>query len=318
MVPRDREEKLRQLAIGAISVIGVVSLSASLPLFGVIAAFFLPLPVLYVRLTNSRSTAVTVAGAAMVTTLVLAGRLTPDLFFYAGLLLFGYLMGEGWRQGQSKEQFVGRAILTVVGVSAAGVLLVAASAGTGPLTLLSRYVGENLRMTLSLYEQMDMPEETIALFRDALPQMTYYLVRILPAMIVAILLLTGWINLLAARRLLAKNRVTAPSLGEFKKWRIPDPIVWGVIGSGVLLMVPVSGIRLIGFSGLIALCPLYFLQGMAITAFWFDHKRVPGLIRGFLYTLILLQHLMMLVVMLVGLFDTWLDFRKRIQTPPKD
>jgi uncharacterized protein YybS (DUF2232 family) len=55
---------------------------------------------------------------------------------------------------------------------------------------------------------------------------------------------------------------------------------------------------------------VYFFQGIAIVSFYFDKKRLPRFVRVFLYTLIALQQLILLVVIGLGFFDLWVNFRR--------
>jgi uncharacterized protein YybS (DUF2232 family) len=55
---------------------------------------------------------------------------------------------------------------------------------------------------------------------------------------------------------------------------------------------------------------VYFFQGIAIVSFLFQKKSAPFALRSFFYILIAIQPLFMLLVIGVGLFDTWFNFRK--------
>jgi uncharacterized protein YybS (DUF2232 family) len=86
--------------------------------------------------------------------------------------------------------------------------------------------------------------------------------------------------------------------------------VWGVIGCGLALFVPSASIKIIGINGLLILLSVYFFQGIAIVSYYFDRRKLPRLIRIFLYTLIAVQQLVLLVVIGLGFFDLWFNFRK--------
>jgi uncharacterized protein YybS (DUF2232 family) len=66
----------------------------------------------------------------------------------------------------------------------------------------------------------------------------------------------------------------------------------------------------LGINGLIVLMTVYFFQGMAITTFFFQKKRFPFILRVFFYGLIVVQQFLLLLVIALGFFDTWLNFRK--------
>ena len=68
--------------------------------------------------------------------------------------------------------------------------------------------------------------------------------------------------------------------------------------------------KMIALNGLLVLMTVYFFQGIAVVSFFFEKKGFPKLLRFFLYSFIALQHIVLLVVIGVGFFDMWLNFRK--------
>jgi len=78
----------------------------------------------------------------------------------------------------------------------------------------------------------------------------------------------------------------------------------------VLLLVPTLAAKMVGLNGLAVFMVIYFFQGMAVVAFFFQKKQIPRLARMVLYGLIAVQQLVMLAVIGVGFFDTWFNFRK--------
>jgi uncharacterized protein YybS (DUF2232 family) len=92
-------------------------------------------------------------------------------------------------------------------------------------------------------------------------------------------------------------------------WRAPDYLVWGVIGCGLLMLVPDGFAKIIGLNGLITLMMIYFFQGVAIVSFFFEKKQVPRFAKVLLYALLILQEVL-LVVIVIGFIDVWANFRK--------
>jgi uncharacterized protein YybS (DUF2232 family) len=84
-----------------------------------------------------------------------------------------------------------------------------------------------------------------------------------------------------------------------------------VIGCGLILLIPSGSVKLIGLNGLIMLMMVYFFAGIAIVSFYFEKKRFPRLLRIFLYSLIALQQFVLILVIGLGFFDVWLNFRKK-------
>ena len=53
-----------------------------------------------------------------------------------------------------------------------------------------------------------------------------------------------------------------------------------------------------------------FFQGIAIVSFFFEKKQFPRPMRIILYVMIAAQQILLLVVIGVGFFDMWINFRK--------
>ena len=81
------------------------------------------------------------------------------------------------------------------------------------------------------------------------------------------------------------------------------------LAAGFLLLVPVTLVRLVSMNLLVVFGLLYFCQGAAVVASWFQRFRLPRLLRLIGYPLMFLHPLFFLVITL-GLMDVWLDFRR--------
>jgi uncharacterized protein YybS (DUF2232 family) len=132
----------------------------------------------------------------------------------------------------------------------------------------------------------------------------------MPALTIMSSLFVCWLNLMAAKSVLTSRTLPYPDFGPLNHWRAPEQIIWLLIGSGLSMLLPSQGIKLVGINVLLVLLTIYFFQGMGIVAFFFEKKRLPRFFRIMLYALIALQQVFLLVVIGLGVFDLWLDFRK--------
>jgi len=55
---------------------------------------------------------------------------------------------------------------------------------------------------------------------------------------------------------------------------------------------------------------VYFFQGIAVVSFFFQTKRSPTALRMFCYSLIAVQLYFLILVIGLGFFDNWINFRK--------
>jgi uncharacterized protein YybS (DUF2232 family) len=156
---------------------------------------------------------------------------------------------------------------------------------------------------------MGMPAQNIPDFTRFLDEIQKMVTRILPGLVITSTFFIIWINLLLGRTLLKSRHMQYPDYGRLNLWQAPDYLVWGVIGCGLLILIPADMAKTIGLNGLIALMMIYFFQGIAIVSFFFEKKQVPRFAKIMLYALLALQEVL-LIVIAIGFIDVWTNFRK--------
>ncbi|MCL2670151.1 MAG: YybS family protein, partial [Syntrophaceae bacterium] len=83
--------------------------------------------------------------------------------------------------------------------------------------------------------------------------------------------------------------------------------------AGALILLAPGNLPLMIGMNIVILCSLlYFFQGLAIATYLFKARRVPVALRWVFYILLAIQQYLAILVIAVGLFDLWVDFRRRI------
>ena len=101
----------------------------------------------------------------------------------------------------------------------------------------------------------------------------------------------------------------------FAQEAVPDHLVWGAIGAGVLLASRHERLEAVGLNLLLVLMPLYVIQGLAVFRHFFQRIGLPRLLQVVSFGLLAMQPLLLVAVSCVGLSDLWIDFRKIRQAP---
>lgn len=296
---------------GGVAIICLMAVvSMTLPIIGFFCAMLAPLPAAVYRLQLGRRNSVTVAGIALLVLAAVSGGITVDWFFFAGLILLGFTLAECMARGLSVEKTVLLPAAAFAGAGMASLLVYSMSLNTGMVALVSQHIAQSLQLTLVLYEEMGMPEDAVQQLAGSLDKLEYALVRVLPAFTLAGLLVVSWVNLLLVRPILRKRSLTCPDFGALNQWRSPEHLVWGVIASGVLIVVAGGDLRLLAVNGLVVFMVVYFFQGIAIVSYYFEKKGVPRFLKLFIYVMIAMQQFLLLLVIGMGFFDVWLNVRK--------
>ncbi len=284
--------------------------SVFIPIAGFFGALIIPLPILYYRLKLGRKNGALIPLISGSILYIVIGAVSADVLFFVELLLIGFMLGELIEVKYSIEKTILYTTGAVLFSGLMGLIIYGVLSGQGIYAIVSEYVAKNLELTMVLYQSMGMSEENVHLIERFLSDIQPLIVQIIPAMVTASTLFVAWTNVLIARSVLKRRSLSYPDFGPLNMWKAPEYLVWGVIGCGLALFLPETTINAIGQNGLLILMTVYFFQGIAIVSFYFEKKRLPRFIRFFLYTLIAVQHLILLAVIGLGFFDMWVNFRR--------
>ncbi len=289
-------------------------ISVFIPIVGFVGALFIPLPIIFYRLKLGRNTGAIVPIISSLIMVVLIGEVSLDVLFFAGLFLIGFILGEVIELNLSIEKTILYACGSVLLSGLAALLIFSILSGEGIYTLVSNYVAKNLELTMVLYQNMGMSDESVRMIYSSLDAIQDALVKIIPALVSVSTLFVAWASILLAKPILIRRSLFYPDFGPLNLWQAPEYLVWGVIGCGLALFIPNASIKIIGLNGLLILMSVYFFQGIAIVSFFFQKKNLPRALRVVLYSLIGLQQLILLIVIGLGFFDTWMNIRKLATT----
>lgn len=105
-------------------------------------------------------------------------------------------------------------------------------------------------------------------------------------------------------------------LGRFRDFRFSDHAVWGILLGVAGLLLPIAWLKTVALNTTVAAAALYLVRGLAITAALLEAGGVSPLVVVAVAaaSLLLTVPLLVLVpgVWLLGLSDTWFDFRRRL------
>ncbi|MDP2105781.1 MAG: DUF2232 domain-containing protein, partial [Desulfobulbaceae bacterium] len=169
-------------------------------------------------------------------------------------------------------------------------------------------IDAGLVMASVVYDQApDIPLEVKAELQPAFARIRDVTPKIFPAVLAVMTIGTVWLNILLGNWLLKKKGLTG--WVDLTLWRLPEPLVWLFISAGVLLFVP-GTMNVIGLNLMIIMVTLYFMQGFEILNHLCLKWSVPNLIRLLIIFFLVIQAYGFILLALLGIADTWADFRK--------
>jgi len=265
-----------------------------------------PLPIAYVGLTRGwvLSVVAIVLAAALITVEDWQSAVQYLLVFAPGTLVVPELLRRRyfWDRAAAVGTFVTLGLIVPLGA------VVAAGMGENLTGLVRQLIAAEVSTAEKLYPSMQLPPEQLQELQRVGEMLIEWVPRLYPAFLAVSI---GAVMLVMALGLRRAVQGTMPLPGpRFQEWKIPEQMVWGVIGSGFALIVPWSPLKVAALNLLIVLLPLYFLQGMAIISMFLTRRQMPPFVRGTVYLLIVILNPLPLLVTLLGVFDLWGDFRK--------
>jgi len=303
---------IKEVLLGIFVSSGFFLAMALLPSAGIAAGIFAPFILMYSHLKLGRIAGLLILTASMVVLEAITYQAGLGINLVAVFMMgsSGLILAEFLKKNFVFEKTVFYTVLILVGMGAFFLGVYSFQVGEQPWTLVQAYVNSGIKESIKSYAEWGISQEQVDMIRnnaDLIAQTVYHL---LPSFVVMGTILFLWINVLAGRLLLSRRGIGFPEFGDLTCWKIPDQMVWYVIASAVLILIPVDRVQIAGLNLLFIFLFIYLFQGLSIINFFFQHKNVPVIVRGVFYFLIFAQHFLLLLVICLGFFDIWIDFRK--------
>jgi uncharacterized protein YybS (DUF2232 family) len=293
--------------IGAAPAVGVFLAARAVPELGLLALVS-ALPIGMARLRAGRVSSLAGCLLAVVSIGALEGWVAA-LAFLAVMAAPVLILAEALAEGRGAPQAMLRGFAWTGSI--------AALALAQPQTNWSELATEPLRhyqspAFLDDVRGRGVPEEQVEALSAQFATMERALRVIYPA---AFLIMAGLAVVFSAvllRGQLARYRPEAAGPG-FEDLRLPLGVAVAFVLSGAALVSP--PLRPIAYNLLAIVAFLFGLQGLAVVVYYVSRFRGPRLLRVAVVVLFLMIPVGIHVVPLLGLFDTWFDFRRWAPRP---
>jgi uncharacterized protein YybS (DUF2232 family) len=288
---------------------------AFVPFLGSVILILSPLPILFYCTRNGRvrGLAILIVSLCVVAAILTFSDSMAGIPILAVSGCMGMIFSEILKKSYSIEVTILLPVVALLILWSSFIFYQSTVSGVTPLFLIEGYINSNIQESLRFYAKIDVPDETLNLVRENAKQIAGFFVNIFPALALVSVTFAVWLNILSGKELFRRTALSCPDFGDLSQWKAPEKLVWLLIAGGGTLLAPVEWIRFAGLNVLIVCLFVYLLHGLAIISFFFRTKNVPRLLRAFFYFLIFAQQYFTIVVVVAGLFDLWVDFRKYIR-----
>jgi uncharacterized protein YybS (DUF2232 family) len=187
----------------------------------------------------------------------------------------------------------------------AGVSLLAHGGVAAVAATARQELTKSVDVVLSAYASMGAPENALALLTAQRDGIVNGLLELLPALLVLTAALAVIVNLALLRWWSHIARDV-----NLRLWRTPDALIWVLIAAGFGMFLPAPPVTVVSKNVFVVVLGCYFCQGLAIVSYYLERFRLPRGIRIAGYVLIAVQHIITAMVLALGVFDLWGNFRR--------
>lgn len=301
---------IREVAFSAILSMILFSAAIFLPPMGILFSIFCPIPIVLIYLYRGQKVGM-ISMAVVTVILIIFVNMRFSMIFFIEYGLVAIVMAESIRRRYSIEKIV----LCCVGVSMmAGGLFVYLFILTNDMdlgSLIIDRIDQSIILSTNFYREMGFSGSEIDEIQLYSEKLVSVFLSSFPAWMVVSLSMGVFFNYVLIKiiwkKYIGNNYFENENL---EKWSANENTIWLLIGSGVMLFIPMKGIHIIGLNLLIVFLLIYFFQGLSIVLFFMRKKTIPFILKVIAYILIIIQPLLLLFIIPLGLFDMWADFRK--------
>ncbi len=282
---------------------------AFIPFFGPLLCLLTPLPFLYYSTKLGFSEGIKLAVLS-----ILVIGLFAELTGHHQIVLLGIelgIVGVFVAVLFKKRMGIGQTILLASAfmflISLGGLYILGLSRDMTPTDMVLDYLYGRLKEGIEVYQEMGLSRRT-ALELETMGKA--WIDQFYPSLMIIAVGFAAWFNVVAARPFFKKGGLKYPEFISMDRWQTPETMIWGVIVSGFTLFLLPGPIKILAANALMVLMTVYLFQGLSIILFFLNKYRCPLWIRIGVWAFILIQQLILLFLVVAGLFDQWIDFRK--------
>lgn len=305
----------RSILTAALQSAGLMIAGFLVPVLGQISLLIAPVPLILIMVREGKLPGMLALGLATALIAVLAGgqAVFVVIFLSFGFMAMGLADGLRWRWKPENAILIGGMLTLVALVVVLAPFL--QHAEKGPVAVAEEYLRTSITEARQLYAQLGLTDvaQTMAQVTDTV---VYYLVRLLPGIILAMTLLQAACCYGMARSFILRKDPAAAILSQpsLATWHAPDSWVWGLIISlGLVaggLITSTKGISFfLGLNLALVFLLVYSVQGISLVEFTLKKAKVGTIWRSMIITFIVALPLIVPVIAL-GVVDIWADFRK--------
>jgi len=278
-----------------------------IPPAGIFSGLLAPFPAAYYRFRHGRATGIIIILGTTAAMTAYFG-LSAGTFYLVQCGLIALLLPELLLRGFSATRSIVWTTAAIVTLLTVVVLFFSMTSDQNVHQIVVAEIQKSVAQAADIYEKSGVKGEELAVLKQTMATAAELVIRMYPALIIITLIGMVGCNLALLRRFTAGMGVSL-NINEFRAYKNPDILVWGLIAAGFSLLADNPIITTPAINALAIIVVLYFLQGLAVLSTVIARQSIAGVLRAGLYIMLLLQPYLAALVAAIGIFDLWGDFR---------
>lgn len=289
-------------------------ISAYLPLVGAFIHLIWPVPIILLGVRHGVKWSVM---ATVVAGILIAILLHPlhAVSVVVGFGLTGVVLGHGLRKEYTPAKTLlwgsAAALVSTAAVIAIGMFVI----GTNPLAIQQEAMTKSVEGAIDFYRTMGMKEEDLKQIGATMSSAMDMMKIILPAGFAMAAVVTAYLNLFVAKRILKKMGHYIQPFPPFKEWQMPKLSLYAFIVAVLAMYWGHSRewTWLFQFGVNLQMIAIVFLliQGLAVFYYLADKYKLSRLIRGIILFLVFTNGIVLQIVLFAGAVDMAMNYRTR-------
>jgi len=273
--------------------------------------FLTPLPLIFLPIYLGFEKGMTIIAHSILISGMVAlffGSLSV-LFFSLCLLPVGFILARSINRKESLFQSALQGVVWLAAIWLISGILISLFSHTNIYSDALDNIDGSIEAAYTAYNQSpDVSADVKYELQTVFTRLRELTPKVFPGILLAFVIGTIFINMTIATILLMKTN--CPRWESFRLFRLPDQLIWAIILGGLLLFIPVDGIKTIGMNLLIVFGSLYFIQGLSVVTTFFVKWSVPKPLQALILIFLIIQGYGYLMLALLGIAEIWLDSRK--------
>lgn len=272
--------------------------------------FFIPLVVLFYMYKWEHGTRYILGGLVLGVIISAIANALGTLLFTITFIPPGYILAQSAFQGDSPARSGLKATLVLAVCWLLLLFGYTMVTGVNPITDFIDSLDHGIEEALNYYRQSEnVDSATISLIEQSRYQMKEIFPKVIPSIMAGFALISVWFTMVSGNSIIRKFIGYKPWV-DHQRWSLPTKLIWFLIGSTIIALLPLGLSKVVGINILIVLSVIYFFQGFSIFVFFMHKWKVPLLLRTFFYGMMLFQSFGTVLLFVVGVGDVWFDLRR--------